>query len=140
VVAFADYDYEPDDPVYGMGPLAGAKNLQRESMEQIAKRHGVATTRLCYPAMNTTAIGAIPGGTLMFALTAQILLERGKYRNIPTLARETMPLFKKGFSARELRVDDDYRATLPEFHARSREVSNDTLRKHFDRVVGHAGL
>jgi enoyl-[acyl-carrier protein] reductase/trans-2-enoyl-CoA reductase (NAD+) len=32
LVAFCDYDYPPDDPVYAMGPLAGAKQLQRKTM------------------------------------------------------------------------------------------------------------
>jgi enoyl-[acyl-carrier protein] reductase/trans-2-enoyl-CoA reductase (NAD+) len=27
IVSFCDYDYPPDDPVYAMGPLAGAKKL-----------------------------------------------------------------------------------------------------------------
>jgi enoyl-[acyl-carrier protein] reductase / trans-2-enoyl-CoA reductase (NAD+) len=62
VVAFCDYDYEPDDPVYAMGPLAGAKKLQRETMEQIHQRFGARTVRICYPAVGTTALGAIPGG------------------------------------------------------------------------------
>jgi len=35
VVAFCDYDYPPDDPVYAMGPLAGAKTLQRKTMGEI---------------------------------------------------------------------------------------------------------
>jgi enoyl-[acyl-carrier protein] reductase/trans-2-enoyl-CoA reductase (NAD+) len=140
LVAFADYDYEPDDPVYAMGPLAGAKNLQRESMKRIGEQYGVQTVRLCYPAMNTTAIGAIPGGILMFAGTAQLLIERGTYRNLAALARDTMPLFRKGFASGELRLDDDFRAVLPEFHARAETLDNENVRAQFDRVVGYAGL
>lgn len=139
-VSFADYDYEPDDPVYALGPLAGAKKLQRESMVRIAERHGVRTVRLCYPAMNTTAIGAIPGGILMFAGTAQILLERGQYRNLMALARDTMKLFRKDFDASELRLDEAYQAALPEFHARVAWLDNDTLRQQLDRVVGNPEL
>ena len=42
--------------------LAGAKKLQRASMSEIRRRFGARTARLCYPAMATTALGAIPGG------------------------------------------------------------------------------
>jgi enoyl-[acyl-carrier protein] reductase/trans-2-enoyl-CoA reductase (NAD+) len=140
LVAFADYDYEPDDPVYAKGPLAGAKNLQRESMKRIAAQHGVRTVRLCYPAMNTTAIGAIPGGILMFAGTAQLLFERGTYRNLAALARDTMPLFARDFDAPELRLDDDYRAVLPAFHALADRLTNENLRESLKRVVGNPAL
>lgn len=140
IVAFADYDYEKDDPVYAMGPLAGAKLLQRESMARIASSHGARTVRICYPAMNTTAIGAIPGGILMFAGTAQLLLERGRYRNLAALARDTMPLFQKSFASGELRLDEDYQALLPEFHRRTAALTNATLRDNFDRVVGNPEL
>ena len=76
IVAFCDYDYPPNDPVYAMGPLAGAKRLQRETMVEIRRRFAAPTARLCYPAMATTALGAIPGGLLMYAVTAQILKEQ----------------------------------------------------------------
>ncbi|MCA9625499.1 MAG: hypothetical protein KC731_41040, partial [Myxococcales bacterium] len=118
VVAFCDYDYPPDDPVYAMGPLAGAKVLQRETMAQIAERFGARTVRLCYPAMPTTALGAIPGGSLMYALTGQILAERGQWRSVDQLAAETMALWADPAPAAELRLDDDYQATLPEFYQR----------------------
>ncbi len=140
VVAFADYDFEPDDPVYAMGPLAGAKVLQRESMTKIAAEHGVRTVRLCYPAMNTTAIGAIPGGMLMFAASAELLIARGQYRNVATLARDTMPLFRKEFGGGELRLDSDYRAVLPAFHTLTDDLTNENLRARLSHVVGHAGL
>ncbi len=123
VVAFCDYDYPPDDPVYAMGPLAGAKVLQRETMRQIADRFGARTVRLCYPAMATTALGAIPGGTLMYALTAQILKERGSYRSIPELARDTMALWKEPQPGAELRLDEAYQATLPEFNERKVKIT-----------------
>lgn len=116
IVAFCDYDFEPDDPVYAMGPLAGAKILQRKNQQLIAERFGARPVRLCYPAMATTALGAIPGGTLMYALTAQILKERGTYRTIEELAADTMPMFTG--NAEELRLDEAYQATLPEFHKR----------------------
>jgi enoyl-[acyl-carrier protein] reductase/trans-2-enoyl-CoA reductase (NAD+) len=123
-----------------MGPLAGAKVLQRESMAKIASQYGVRTVKLCYPAMNTTAIGAIPGGCLMFAGTTELLVQRGRYRNLQALARETMPLFRKGFDASEMRLDDDYRTVLPDFHKLTDDLTNDTLRERLSHVVGYAGL
>jgi enoyl-[acyl-carrier protein] reductase/trans-2-enoyl-CoA reductase (NAD+) len=108
VVAFADYDFEPDNPVYGMGPLAGAKRLQRQSMVEIKQKHRVHTTRICYPAMNTTAISAIPGGVLMYAATATALGD--KRQTLPELAAATMPIFGEAVS--DLRLDSDYQAAL----------------------------
>lgn len=118
VVAFCDYDFEKNDPVYGMGPLAGAKILQRETMQQIEEQFGARTVRLCYPAMATTALGAIPGGMLMYALTAQILTEQGNYRTIAELAQDTMAVWGDARPTSELRLDDAYQAALPEFHRR----------------------
>ncbi|MCS6902021.1 MAG: hypothetical protein RMJ98_20510 [Myxococcales bacterium] len=140
VVAFTDYDYEPDDPVYALGPLAQAKILQRESMVRIRERTGARTLRLCYPAMNTTALGAIPGGTLMFAGTAQILLEQGAYQNIPTLAAATLPIFSPAFSGKELRVDKAFQRVLPEFHRRKVTMHSGNLREHFSLVIGNPEL
>jgi enoyl-[acyl-carrier protein] reductase / trans-2-enoyl-CoA reductase (NAD+) len=140
IVAFTDYEYEPDDPVYALGPLSQAKNIQREAMEAIARDHGVRTVRLCYPAMNTTALGAIPGGTLMFAGTAQVLLERGEYRSIPRLARETIPAFMKDFEGHDLRVDLPFQSVLTEFHRRKVLMSNDNLRENFSQVFENASL
>lgn len=124
VVAFCDYDYPKDDPVYAMGPLAGAKLLQRDTMKQIAERFGAKTVRLCYPAVATTALGAIPGGLLMYGLTGQILAERGKLRDIVELSAEAMDMFKPGFAVdaggatAEIRLDRDYQETIPEFFRR----------------------
>jgi enoyl-[acyl-carrier protein] reductase/trans-2-enoyl-CoA reductase (NAD+) len=140
VVAFADYDFEPDDPVYAMGPLAGAKVLQRESMDALAARYGVRTVRLCYPAMNTTAIGAIPGGALMFAGTAELLIAQGRYKNLARLAEESMALFAPGASEREVRLDQEYQAVRPAFHALADRLDNGNLRASLPHVVGHAGL
>jgi enoyl-[acyl-carrier protein] reductase/trans-2-enoyl-CoA reductase (NAD+) len=122
VVAFCDYDFEKDDPVYGMGPLAGAKVIQRETMQQIHDRFGARTVRLCYPAMATTALGAIPGGTVMYALTAQILKERGEYQSIPQLAERTMALWRDPKPTEELRLDEAYQKALPEFHRRKKAL------------------
>jgi enoyl-[acyl-carrier protein] reductase/trans-2-enoyl-CoA reductase (NAD+) len=109
VVAFADFDFEEDNPVYGMGPLAGAKKLQRESMARLRDK-GTKTVRVCYPPMNTTAISAIPGGLLMYAATVHVLGDRAQ--TLMQLAARTMPIFTK--DVRELRLDTDYQATLPQ--------------------------
>jgi enoyl-[acyl-carrier protein] reductase/trans-2-enoyl-CoA reductase (NAD+) len=127
IVAFCDYDYPADDPVYAMGPLAGAKKLQRESMSEIRSRFGARTARLCYPAMATTALGAIPGGLLMFALSAQILKERGRYREIHELAAESMALFAPSWDGGDMRLDAAYQECLPEFSARSRAIEPSDL-------------
>jgi enoyl-[acyl-carrier protein] reductase/trans-2-enoyl-CoA reductase (NAD+) len=118
VVAFCDYDFPPDDPVYGMGPLAGAKILQRESMARICERHGARAARICYPPVCTTALGAIPGGLLMFALSTQILKERGQFRDVMQLAEDSMAAFKPGWDGQDLFLDGAYKAALAEFDAR----------------------
>jgi enoyl-[acyl-carrier protein] reductase / trans-2-enoyl-CoA reductase (NAD+) len=140
LVTFTDYEYEPDDPVYAMGPLAKAKVLQREAMDQIKSRFGVRTTRLCYPAMNTTALGAIPGGILMFAGTAEILLEQGKYASIPHLARDTVPVFDPAFREHDARYDLAFQSVLTEFHRRKALLTPDNLRANFERVFGNLDL
>ncbi len=131
VVAFTDYDFEEDDPVYGKGPLAGAKILQRKSMEEIRDKYGAKTVRLCYPAMDTTAIGAIPGGLLMFALSAVILDERNEFKNLPALAFETVSIFKEEYSDSELRMDREFQTILPEFHRRAEELQPEEIHDVF---------
>ena len=138
IVAFCDYDYPPDDPVYAMGPLAGAKKLQRETMEQIRSRFRARTVRLCYPAMATTALGAIPGGLLMYALTTQILEERGQYKDVAALARESMEMFGSGWSGADLRLDAAYQRCLPEFFARSSAIVPSDLPTAIERAL-HRG-
>lgn len=135
VVAFCDYDYPPDDPVYAMGPLAGAKKLQRETMAQIRERFGARTVRLCYPAVATTALGAIPGGLLMFGLTAQILKERGKYKSIPELSAEVMKSWQGSDAHVDLRLDADYQETLPEFYRRRDALSPETVGSAFSLLT-----
>jgi len=131
VVAFCDYDFEPDDPVYAMGPLAGAKKLQRESMARIRERQGVKTVRICYPAVATTALGAIPGGLLMYGLSAQILKEQGRYQDVMELGAGTMRLFAPDFDSDILRLDEAYQAALPEFHRRKDTLSPEGLADAF---------
>lgn len=140
VVGFADYDFEPEDPVYASGPLASAKVLAREDLARVGAAHKVRTARLCYPAMNTTALGTIPGGCLMFAGTAQLLLERDRYRNLAALARETMALWAPDASEEALRLDAAFAATRPEFHARMEGLRTEVLPSLLSRVVGYAGL
>jgi enoyl-[acyl-carrier protein] reductase / trans-2-enoyl-CoA reductase (NAD+) len=124
VVAFCDYDYPDDDPVYAMGPLAGAKQLQRKTMGEIQERFGARTARICYPPVATTALGAIPGGLLMYGLSAQILKERGEYQDVIDLARGTMELWRPSWNGGELRQDVAYRAALPEFHKRKARLGS----------------
>lgn len=134
VVGFCDYDYPPDDPVYAMGPLAGAKKLQRETMSQIRERFGVHTVRLCYPAVATTALGAIPGGLLMYGVTAQILSERGELKGIPELSFDAMAMFAGASPAAELRLDAAYQAALPEFYKRRDALDNTQLPQAFAKL------
>jgi enoyl-[acyl-carrier protein] reductase/trans-2-enoyl-CoA reductase (NAD+) len=140
LVAFADYEFEPNDPVYAMGPLAGAKRLQRESLARIARAHGVRTTRLCYPPMCTTAIGAIPGGLLKFAGTAELMLRAGTYQNLAALAAGTVPAFDRGFTGESLQLDGAYKAVRPAFDGLIEGISPENLRARLGRVVGHEGL
>jgi enoyl-[acyl-carrier protein] reductase/trans-2-enoyl-CoA reductase (NAD+) len=136
VVAFCDYDYPADDPVYAMGPLAGAKQLQRKTMSEIASRFGVKTSRLCYPPMATTALGTIPGGSLMYALSAQILREEGKYQTLRELAAKTMPIFQSDYDSHDVRFDGAYQACLPEFHRRKDTLTSSDLPGCFAKLYG----
>jgi enoyl-[acyl-carrier protein] reductase/trans-2-enoyl-CoA reductase (NAD+) len=140
IVAFADYDYEPDDPVYAKSPLSLAKNQQRERMKQIRDQWGARTVRICYPAMNTTAIGTIPGGCLMFAGNAQVGIRHGSYKNLRALAHDTMKMFQKGFDDRELRLDVEYQKGLDEFHALKRDMSETNYLDRIKDVIGHPDL
>lgn len=134
VVAFCDYDFPPDDPVYAMGPLAGAKVLQRKTMSEIGDRFGARTARICYPPVATTALGAIPGGLLMYALSAQILKERGAYRDVMELGRDSMAIFRPDWDGSDLHLDGAYKEALPEFEARKDRLGNADLPGAFDRL------
>jgi len=136
VISFCDYDYPADDPVYAMGPLAGAKRLQRETMAQIRERFGVTTARLCYPPVATTALGAIPGGLLMYGLSAQILIEQGKYRDVMALGRDSMTMFQPGYAGEEVRLDAAYQAILPEFHRRKDALGPDDVPNALHSLFG----
>jgi enoyl-[acyl-carrier protein] reductase/trans-2-enoyl-CoA reductase (NAD+) len=138
VVAFCDYDYPPEDPVYAMGPLAGAKRLQRESMAEIASRFEARPARLCYPAMATTALGAIPGGLLMYAISAQILKERGGHKDLGELARESMQIFRRGWDGSELRLDAAYQACLPEMLVRTAQLGSEDLPVAFELLYSES--
>jgi enoyl-[acyl-carrier protein] reductase/trans-2-enoyl-CoA reductase (NAD+) len=136
VVAFCDYDFPPDDPVYAMGPLAGAKILQRKTMGEIKDRFGAKPARICYPPVATTALGAIPGGLLMYALSAQILKERGEYKDVMDLGVASMPAFGSDLPDGELHLDMAYKAVLPEFHARKATLTSDDLPGVFSKLYG----
>jgi enoyl-[acyl-carrier protein] reductase / trans-2-enoyl-CoA reductase (NAD+) len=136
VVAFCDYDYPADDPVYAMGPLAGAKQLQRKTMSEIRERFGVRTARICYPPVATTALGAIPGGLLMYGLSAQILKERGEFKDVIDLARDTMELWRPSFDGAELRLDAAYQRVLPEFHERKDRLGARDVPEAFRLLFG----
>ncbi len=140
LVAFADYEFEPTDPVYAMGPLAGAKLLQRESLARIRAAHNVRTTRLCYPPMATTAIGAIPGGLLKFAGSAELMLRAGTYKSLAALAADSIPAFRPEFTDEALYLDLAYKAVRPGFDALVADISADNLRDKLRTVIGHAGL
>lgn len=123
IVAFCDYDYPPTDPVYAMGPLAGAKQLQRKTMGEIRDRFGAKTARICYPAVATSALGTIPGGLLMAALSAQILKERGQHRDVMELGFDSMALFRPEWDGGDVLLDAAYKAALPEFEARKARLT-----------------
>ena len=135
VVAFCDFDFEPDDPVYAMGPLAGAKILQRQTMTELAERFGPRTVRLCYPAMNTTALGAIPGALLMYALSTQLLLERGSYEGLMQLARGTMDLWRAPEPDHELRLDKAFKRCLPELQERCASLEPSDVPSVFNQLL-----
>ena len=136
MISFCDYDFPPDDPVYAMGPLAGAKKLQRESLVQIRERFSVKTARLCYPPVATTALGAIPGGLLMYGLSAQILKERGEFKDLVALGHESMDIFKADFTGFDVHLDREYQGILPEFHRRKAKLSAKDLPGAFGLLFG----
>jgi enoyl-[acyl-carrier protein] reductase/trans-2-enoyl-CoA reductase (NAD+) len=137
VVAFCDYDFPPDDPVYGMGPLADAKRAQRESLERISTSFGARVARICYPAMATTALGAIPGGLYLYAVTTQILRERGQWQSVEALAASTMALWRAPRPSGELRLDRAFQSSLDEFRARADEIEPENLLATLGLVIGH---
>lgn len=122
VVAFCDYDFPADDPVYGMGPLADAKREHRRSLDQIRDRFGIRAVTIAYPAMATTALGAIPGALLAFALSAQVLEERGEFRDLDDLARSSMDLWKPPLPERSLRLDEPFQRCLDEVRHRLAQI------------------
>lgn len=140
LVSFADYEFEPSDPVYGMGPLAGAKLMQRESLARIRAAYGVRTTRFCYPPMCTTAIGAIPGGLLKFAGSAELMLRAGTYKNLEALAAESIPAFRPEFTDEALLLDLQYKAVRRQFDALIADVSSENLKDKLATVIGHPDL
>lgn len=136
VIAFCDYDFPDDDPVYAMGPLAGAKKLQRRSMSEIRERFGVRAARICYPPVATTALGAIPGGMLMYGLSAQILKERGQYRDLIGLALDSMEPWRPSWSGGDVHLDVAYQAQMAEFHERKAKLGPADIPGAFQLLFG----
>lgn len=135
VVALCDFDFAADDPVYAMGPLAGAKLLHRRTLAELAARYRVRAIRVCYPPMCTTALGAIPGGLLMYAWTTQVLKERGRHQTIAELAARTMALWRAQPPVGEaLRLDADYQQALPEIKRRALAMKPADLPHCFDQL------
>jgi enoyl-[acyl-carrier protein] reductase/trans-2-enoyl-CoA reductase (NAD+) len=54
----------------------------------------------------------------MYGLSAQILMEQGKYRDVMELGRDSMVIFQPGYRGEDVRLDAAYQACLPEFHRR----------------------
>ena len=105
-------------------------------MQQIADDFGARCVRLCYPAMPTTALGAIPGGTLMYALTGQILAERDELLTVDELGRDTMKLWIEPLPEKELRLDEAYQKTLPEFYKRRDALKPEDIPEAFSALHG----
>jgi enoyl-[acyl-carrier protein] reductase/trans-2-enoyl-CoA reductase (NAD+) len=117
VVAFCDYDFPADDPVYGMGPLADAKREQRRTLGVVAQQFGTRSVRLCYPAMAT-----------------QILQERGQFRSVAELAFDTMALWREPLPQDELRLDTAYQQCLDEFRQRTARIVPADVPAAFSRL------
>src|SRR5262249_55525976 len=109
---------------------------QRKTMIEIKERFNVKTGRLCYPPVATTALGAIPGGLLMFALSAQILKERGQFRDVMELGADSMDLFRPDWDGSDVHMDVAYKACLPEFDARKEKLTNADLPEAFKLLYG----
>lgn len=139
VVAFCDYDFPEDDPVYAMGPLADAKRRQRRDLDGIRERFGVRAVQLCYPPMATTALGAIPGALLAYALSSEVLKERGQFRDIPELARRTMALWQPPFPDSILRLDEPFQRAVPEVRRRIGTLRPEELPGALSQLWGGRG-
>ena len=66
----------------------------------------------------------------------ELLLERGNFRTIAELARDTVPIFSSRFDAPTLSLDAPYQEVLRDFHAVKRALTNATLRESFRHVFG----
>jgi enoyl-[acyl-carrier protein] reductase/trans-2-enoyl-CoA reductase (NAD+) len=72
----------------------------------------------------------------MYALSAQILREEGKYQNLRELAAATMPIFAKAYDGHDVRFDVAYQACLPEFHRRKDALTSADLPGCFAKLYG----
>jgi enoyl-[acyl-carrier protein] reductase/trans-2-enoyl-CoA reductase (NAD+) len=121
--AFRDNDYPPDDPVDAMGPLVAAKQLHRQTMSQVSAPVGARTARLCYPPIATPALGAIPGGLLTCGLSAQLIKERGRYRDVMEFGHESTEILGPSWDLGELYLDEAHEAAVPESQARKARLA-----------------
>ena len=71
---------------------------------------------------------------------AEVGIKNGTYQNLRELARDTMKMWKKGETDRELRMDVEYQKGLAEFHELKRDISETNYLDRIKHVIGHADL
>jgi enoyl-[acyl-carrier protein] reductase/trans-2-enoyl-CoA reductase (NAD+) len=71
----------------------------------------------------------------MFAVTAEILKERGQYQTIPELAAASMAVWKDPLPESEVRLDGDFQAILPEFHRRAEAMKPADVPGCFEKLI-----
>jgi enoyl-[acyl-carrier protein] reductase/trans-2-enoyl-CoA reductase (NAD+) len=70
----------------------------------------------------------------MYALSAQILRERGSYRDVMDLGRASMEIWTPGWGGGDLHLDVAYKACLPEFYERRDRLTNADLPGAFSQL------
>eukprot|EP01065_Artemidia_motanka_P036458 TRINITY_DN44388_c0_g1_i1.p1 TRINITY_DN44388_c0_g1~~TRINITY_DN44388_c0_g1_i1.p1 ORF type:complete len:384 (+),score=118.71 TRINITY_DN44388_c0_g1_i1:61-1212(+) len=144
-LCFCDYDFPDWDEVYAQGPLADAKVDQRRALPGLADKHEVSAVSLKYPAMSTTALGVIPGGLLLYAGTAELLLKRQQLRSTLDLAGDTVAkLWPAAPGARDIRLDQAFQSVLPTHRDRVADLSRDLaavgcVQELFPRLMASLG-
>ena len=88
--------------------------------------YGTTSTGTAYLAMEF-----LEGPTL-----SKILKERGQYRDVMELGRDSMEIFRAAWDAGELHLDEAYKAALPEFHARKALLGPGDLPGAFSKLYG----
>ena len=89
----------------------------RESLQELGKAY--KTSRICYPAMNTTALSAIPGAALAYVLTGAIAR--------PKSLRELAIASRAWIDGSDLRLDQAYQAALKQ--VRTADVTLERVRE-----------